>query len=220
MNKGAFSRRAFLAGLAGAGAASALPANAQSRLLGSNGRPIDPIYAEIYGPLPNERFPIPAVDLTQMNVHYLRRVVPYRTSEFPGTIEVDTANRFLYLTLPGGRAIRYGVGVGRQGFAWSGRGIIKYKKEWPTWVPPKEMIARQPELKKYASGMPPGLGNPLGARALYIFENGRDTLYRLHGTQEARTIGHAVSSGCVRLINQDVINLYGRVPDGTPIVVH
>ncbi len=118
--------------------------------------------------------------------------------------------------------MRYGVGLGRAGFEWSGRGKIQWKQRWPKWTPPSEMIARQPELEKYSAengGMPPGLANPLGARALYIFEDGQDTLYRVHGSPEASSIGRAVSSGCVRLLNQDIIDLYDRVPSGSPIVV-
>ena len=141
------------------------------------------------------------------------------TGERPGTIVVDTADRFLYLVRDDGKALRYGVGIGRDGFAWSGRAQIAYKRAWPTWTPPSEMIGRQPELEQYRHGMAPGLGNPLGARALYIFQDGQDTLYRLHGNPDERSIGQAVSSGCVRLLNQDVIDLYERVPSGTPIVV-
>lgn len=135
---------------------------------------------------------------------------------------VDTANYFLYLTYEGGEAMRYGVGLGRQGFEWSGKGVIQYKRQWPRWTPPDEMVARQPELAPFSianGGMPPGLENPLGARALYIFQNGEDTLYRIHGSPEWWTIGKSVSSGCVRMINQDVVDLYGRVPGKTPIVV-
>ena len=115
--------------------------------------------------------------------------------------------------------MRYGVGLGREGFGWNGTATIERKAQWPTWTPPAEMIAREPELEEYRNGMPPGLGNPLGARALYLYQNGRDTLYRLHGTQEAYSIGRAVSSGCVRLLNQDIIDLHMRVPTGSRVVV-
>ena len=115
--------------------------------------------------------------------------------------------------------MRYGVGLGRQGFEWSGRARIAWKRPWPTWTPPAEMIERQPELEEYRHGMEPGLDNPLGARALYIFEGNVDTLYRLHGTNEVWSIGKAVSSGCVRLLNQDAIDLYDRVASGSPILV-
>jgi len=178
-----------------------------------------PEYLQMYRAMPEEPYPIPAVDLSKIDPAYYRRLVDYYSPEQAGTIIVDTPNRYLYLTMENGKAIRYGVGIGRDGFAWGGRARIQYKKAWPTWTPPTEMIARQPELEKYRHGMPPGLANPLGARALYIFEGNRDTLYRLHGTSEYWSIGKAVSSGCVRLLHQDVIDLYNRVPDSTPIVV-
>jgi lipoprotein-anchoring transpeptidase ErfK/SrfK len=176
-------------------------------------------YRLMYGPLPNERFPIPAVDLTRIDPAYFRQLVAYSGPEPVGTIVVDTGNRFLYLVRENGTALRYGIGIGREGFAWDGAATIELKREWPIWTPPAEMIARQPELEDYRFGMDPGLDNPLGARALYLFQNGRDTLYRLHGTIEDWSIGRAVSSGCVRLLNQDVIDLYDRVPVGTRVVV-
>lgn len=175
--------------------------------------------ASAYAAIPNERFPIPAVDTSKIDPRFLRQIIDYETVEPPGTIIVDVAARFLYLVRENGRAIRYGVGVGREGFAWSGRARIAWKRAWPTWTPPAEMIARQPELEKYRNGMQPGLDNPLGARALYIFEGNRDTLYRLHGTNEPWSIGKAVSSGCIRLFNQDVIDLYNRVSANAPIIV-
>ncbi|ADZ70048.1 Lipoprotein, putative [Polymorphum gilvum SL003B-26A1] len=173
----------------------------------------------MYRAMPEERFPVPAVDLRKIDPRYYRQIVPYYSAEPTGTIIVDTPHRFLYLTMEGGQALRYGVGIGRDGFAWGGTARIAYKREWPVWTPPTEMIARQPELEPYRNGMPPGLDNPLGARALYIFEGNRDTLYRLHGTSEFWSIGKAVSSGCVRLLHQDVIDLHDRVPNGTRIVV-
>lgn len=183
------------------------------------GQRIAPEYLQMYRAMPEERFPIPAVNLSKIDPVYYRQYVDYYSSEPAGTIIVDTPNRFLYLTMEGGKAMRYGVGIGRAGFAWGGTARIAYKKEWPTWTPPSEMIGRQPELEQYRHGMPPSLDNPLGARALYIFEGNRDTLYRLHGTSEYWSIGKAVSSGCVRLLHQDVIDLYNRVPNGTRIVV-
>ena len=173
----------------------------------------------MYAPLPLEKFPIRSPNLGLLDPRYWRQVVDDPTGERPGTVVVSTAERFLYLVRDDGKALRYGVGIGRDGFAWSGRALIAYKREWPTWTPPAEMIKRQPELEPYRHGMAPGLDNPLGARALYIFQDGRDTLYRLHGNQDERAIGQAVSSGCVRLLQQDVIDLYERVPSGTPIVV-
>ena len=173
----------------------------------------------MYAARPDEQFPLPAARIDVVPPQYWRQVVDDPTGERPGTIVVDTGNRFLYLVRENGKAMRYGVGIGRDGFAWSGRAQIAYKRAWPTWTPPSEMIDRQPELEQYRRGMAPGLDNPLGARALYIFQDGVDTLYRLHGNPDERSIGQAVSSGCVRLLNQDVIDLYERVPSGTPIVV-
>lgn len=212
------SRRAFLLGSASL-AATALAGCA------TTGRPVpeEPVfsnyYVQMYAAQPYDKFPIPAVDLRQLKPTHFRTEVRDPTGERPGTIVVSTAERYLYLVQENGMAIRYGVGIGRDGFTWSGRGDIARKAAWPTWTPPAEMIARQPEIEPYRNGMPGGLDNPLGARALYIFKNGRDTIYRLHGTNDPRTIGEAVSSGCVRLINQDIIDLYGRVPVGTPILV-
>ena len=166
---------------------------------------------------------IPAVPYQRMDTKYLRQRVPDPTGEPAGTVVVDTPARFLYVVEPGGTAMRYGVGIGREGFAWEGEGIIHWRQPWPRWKPPGEMIARRPELEKYSvanGGMAPGSNNPLGARALYIFQNGRDTLYRLHGTPEWDSIGKATSSGCVRLVNQDVIDLYQRVQYHARIVVH
>lgn len=179
-------------------------------------------YALAYGPQRNEKFVVPAVDLNKVPRRFLRREVTYRTRHPVGTVIVDTSKFFLYLVRPNGRAMRYGVGLGRQGFEWSGEGVIQWKRKWPTWTPPAEMIERQPELAKWSAengGMPPGLKNPLGARALYIFQNGKDTLYRLHGSPEYWSIGKAVSSGCVRLMNQDIIDLYGRVPPKAKLIV-
>lgn len=179
-------------------------------------------YASMYAARPNEMFPLPAIPFERINPVYYRRLVDDPTGERAGMIVVDVAHHFLYLTRGEGKAIRYGVGLGRAGFEWSGRGVIQYKRVWPRWTPPDEMVARQPELEPYSSingGMDPGLNNPLGARALYIFQDDRDTLYRIHGSPEWWTIGKSVSSGCVRMLNQDVIDLYDRVPNGAPILV-
>jgi lipoprotein-anchoring transpeptidase ErfK/SrfK len=143
---------------------------------------------------------------------YRKQPVLYRTTEPPGTIIVDTSARLLYLIQGGGRAMRYGIGVGRDGFRWQGLLKISRKAEWPDWHPPPEMIARQPYLPRFMAGGP---GNPLGARALYL----GDTVYRIHGTNQPQTIGHAISSGCFRLVNDDVVDLYDRVPVGTKVVV-
>ena len=214
------TRRALITGAAGLALAGCTTGTARRPApVVAGPSAIDPYYLAMYAAMPQEKFPIPAVDLRKLDPVYFRQVVDYPTQERPGTLVVDTPNRFLYLVMENGQALRYGVGIGRAGFSWGGRARIAYKRAWPTWTPPAEMIEREPELEKYRNGMEPGLGNPLGARALYLFQNGRDTLYRLHGTQEAYSIGRAVSSGCVRLINQDIIDLYDRVPNGTRVVV-
>lgn len=164
-------------------------------------------------------YEIAAIDPGVVENIWWRTSVPYDGSEAPGTIVIDTKARYLYLVQEGGEALRYGIGVGREGFSWSGTAKIGRRAQWPTWTPPKEMIARDPDTAKYASGMPGGPGNPLGARALYLFDNGKDTLYRIHGTSEPWSIGRAVSSGCIRMLNHDVIDLFGRVPDGATVVV-
>ncbi len=148
----------------------------------------------------------------QLPAAYRRQLVFYRTSEAPGTIIVDTSERFLYLVQGNSRAVRYGIGVGRDGFQWSGLLKVSRKAEWPDWRPPAEMIERQPYLPRFMAGGP---GNPLGARALYLGE----TVYRIHGTNQPQTIGQSVSSGCFRLVNPDVIDLFDRVPVGTKVVV-
>ncbi len=176
----------------------------------------------MYAALRDEEFDVPAIPYQQIDPQYLRQVVRDPTGEKAGSIVVDTGNHFLYLVLGNGNAVRYGVGLGRAGFEWSGRAVMQWKRKWPTWTPPEEMIARAPELEKYSAengGQKPGLDNPLGARALYIFQGQVDTLYRLHGTPQWNSIGKSVSSGCVRLMNQDVIDLYSRVPNKSPILV-
>ncbi len=141
-----------------------------------------------------------------------RRVVHYPTNEAPGTIIVDTPNTYLYYVLPGGQAIRYGVGVGREGFTWAGVKTVERKAEWPDWTPPPEMIARSPYLPRFMAG---GVTNPLGARAMYL----GGTFYRIHGTNAPSTIGSRATSGCIRMVNEDVVDLYDRVKVGTKVVV-
>jgi lipoprotein-anchoring transpeptidase ErfK/SrfK len=168
-----------------------------------------PVYANAPAadPVPNRRS-----QNFHMDPRYLRQEVAYDGKQAPGTIVIDTPNHFLYLVEEDGKALRYGIGVGRPGFTWSGTHAISAKKEWPDWVPPKEMLKRQPYLPHLMAGGP---NNPLGARALYI----GSTLYRIHGSNEPWTIGHNVSSGCIRMRNADVIDLYGRVKVGTKVVV-
>jgi lipoprotein-anchoring transpeptidase ErfK/SrfK len=192
-------------------------------------RSIDPAlrgqYAALYARVDDEPFPIPAVKLGDIDPEFLRKPLLFPTNEPAGTIIIDAQNHFLYFVQGGGRAIRYGVGVGRQGFGWSGVATVHDKQEWPDWYPPKEMLARQPELRRQVTelqsgiGVPGGLRNPLGARAMYLWQGNKDTLYRIHGTVEPWTIGQSVSSGCIRMINQDVIDLYQRVPVGARVVV-
>lgn len=182
---------------------------------------IHPQYAAMYDANQTEAFPVPAVDLTRIDPAFLRREITYDTAEQPGTIVVDTQRRYAYLVRPRGRAIRYGVGVGKEeAFNFEGEAIVARKAEWPRWTPTPNMIRREPErYAPFAGGLEGGPDNPLGPRALYLYKDGRDTLYRLHGTNEPWTIGTTVSSGCVRLLNQDIIDLYRRVPVGTKVVV-
>lgn len=176
-----------------------------------------------YGPVPGEPFPIPAVPAGVVPRRYWRQRVenPF-PDEPPGTIVVDPYAFYLHLVENRDEAMRYGVGVGRDGFSWSGRARLQYRRKWPRWKAPDDMVARNPALKPYsvaAGGMDPGPMNPLGARALYLFQNGEDTLYRIHGNPEAHSIGKAVSSGCIRMLNHDVIDLHDRVRDGAAVVV-
>ena len=150
---------------------------------------------------------------------YARTEVKFTNSEKPGTVIVETGTRHLYYILNNRRAIRYGVAVGKEGFAWSGSSTIKRKVEWPKWYPPKEMIKRKPSLKKWAGGQPGGPKNPLGAAALYLFQGNKDTLYRIHGTNAPSSIGTAASSGCIRMRNEDIQHLYSKVGLGTKVIV-
>lgn len=173
-----------------------------------------------YGSVSDGGFIVPAVDGTAIDPSLMRQEVAWRGKQRPGSIVVDISERRLYLVQPGGRALRYGVGVGRTESAnFRGTAIIGRKEKWPHWTPTANMIAAIPQYRAYAGGMEGGIDNPLGARALYLYRNGRDTLFRLHGTTEPETIGQAVSSGCIRLFNQDIIDLYNRVPIGTRVTV-
>jgi lipoprotein-anchoring transpeptidase ErfK/SrfK len=188
---------------------------------------IDPGFfsGDIYGPVTSEPFPVRAVASHEVDQQYRRTVVSDPTGKPAGTITIDPRSRYLYLSLGNGKAIRYGVGVGREGFLWAGTATIHDKQAWPDWYPPKEMFQRQPEIKKSMTtlqsgiGMKGGPGNPLGARAMYLWQGNKDTLFRIHGTLEPSTIGKNVSSGCIRMINQDVMDLYERVPVGTTVIV-
>jgi len=220
-----FARSAFTAALAVAGLAAAAPALANSgggfapfpiAPMQYQSGPVDagafPAYrSERQRPDAGQRYasrgPVDAAARTTT-----REVVAYNGPHGVGTVVINTTERRLYLVLGNGRALRYSVGVGREGFQWSGRQTITNKQEWPDWTPPEEMLRRQPYLPRYMAGGP---HNPLGARALYL----GGTLYRIHGSNEPETIGHAVSSGCIRMLNEDVVDLYQRVKVGTPVVV-
>ena len=211
---GALNRRRFLLGAAATIGALGLAGCA------SSGTDMSLAEAKLaYGPLPNERFPVPAVNVSKINPKYLRRIVRYDTDEAPGTIIVDPRNYYVYRIEDNGMATRYGANVGRQGFLWSGDAYIGRKAEWPVWTPPREMIKRQPEVAIYAGGMPPGLGNPLGARTLYLYQDGRYTLFTIYSTIMPETIGKGISSGCIGLLTQDMVHLYERTPVKTKVVV-
>jgi lipoprotein-anchoring transpeptidase ErfK/SrfK len=160
-----------------------------------------------------------AVDLEAIHPELLRNQVEYASDEVPGTIVIDTKGPFLYLVQGEGKALRYGLAVGREGFGWTGEGTIARNAQWPTWTPPPEMIKREPYLEKWKAGMPGGTQNPLGARALYIYFGGLDSGYRIHGTNTPGSIGRAASSGCFRMLNQDVIDLYEQVEKGAKVIV-
>ncbi|WP_375571658.1 L,D-transpeptidase [Ahrensia marina] len=199
------SRRSLLLGAAGT-AAVASTAKADSAIdafLDSVG--LDPTTAAQQG--------------FRIDRQWLPQDVSYSGRERPGTIVIDVASRYLYHVQEGGTARRYGIGVGRDGFRWAGAAVVGRKAEWPTWTPPAAMIRRQPELREWAGGMPGGVDNPLGARALYLYRGGRDTLYRIHGTNAPWTIGQAMSSGCIRMVNEHVEELYERVRVGSRVIV-
>jgi lipoprotein-anchoring transpeptidase ErfK/SrfK len=210
---GGLSRRSFVLGSAAGFGALALAGCAT---------PGGMSFAEaqkVYGPVPDEKFPIPAVDVKKLNPKYYRRTVRYETKEAPGTIIVDPGKFYVYRVEGDGNATRYGANVGRAGFLWSGEAYVGRKAEWAVWTPPKEMIQRQPEAAKYAGGMPGGLDNPLGARTLYLYQNGVYTLYTIYSTSVPQSIGTGVTSGCTGLLSQDMIDLYSRTPVQTKVIV-
>ncbi|MCX7899581.1 MAG: L,D-transpeptidase [Methylocystis sp.] len=208
---GRLDRRSFLIGSAGLGALGLAGCMSTDGMLADA--------AKIYGPLPDEKHPIPAVDLSKLNPKYFRQKVRYETKEVPGTIIVDPANYYVYRIEGDGIATRYGANVSRPGFQWSGEVYVGRKAEWPVWTPPKEMMARQPEARKYAKGMPGGLDNPLGARVLYLYKNGVYTVCTIYSTSDPETIGKGITSGCTGLLSQDMIDLYSRTPIKTKVVM-
>ena len=181
--------------------------------------PVDPASnraAGVIGVIPDEPFNVPKVDLALVPPEFRKQLVDYDGPEREGTLVIDTHARFLYLVREGRTAIRYGIGVGRAGFTWSGTAVIKRKAKWPGWRPTADMLKRRPNIPRYVE---PGVDNPLGCRALYLYQGDKDTLYRIHGTNEPWTVGGTDSSGCIRLLNEDIYDLYGRVPLGTTVVV-
>jgi lipoprotein-anchoring transpeptidase ErfK/SrfK len=166
-----------------------------------------------------EPFPVFKSEPEQLEYRFRKREVGFETTEAPGTIIVDTQRFFLYFVLPGGRAIRYGIGVGRAGMRWTGTATIARKAKWPTWTPTGEMLERHVNYAQWKDGMPGGPDNPLGARAMYLLNDGKDNQFRIHGTPVPKTIGQATTSGCFRMLNIDVIDLYDRVNVGTRVVV-
>jgi len=213
LRSGRLNRRSFLfgsaVGLGALGLAGCVTSDGMSRTEA----------AKLYGRVPDEKFPIPPVDVSKIDPKYYRQTVRYDTKEAPGTIIVDPGNYYVYRIEGDGNATRYGANVGRAGFLWSGEAYVGRKAEWPIWTPPKEMILRQPEARKYAGGMPGGLDNPLGARTLYLYQNGVYTLYTIYSTSDAESIGKGITSGCTGLLSQDMIDLYSRTPIKTKVVV-
>jgi len=200
--------------------ALALPALAGCAAFVPPPPPPPEITALSYSTMSDAGHRIPGVDLARIPLEFHRQVVADPATEAPGTVVIDTALRHLTLVLGDGWALRYGIGVGREGFGWTGVATVAAMRPWPVWTPPPEMIRRQPDLARWAEGQPGGPANPLGARAIYLVdEAGVDRGYRIHGTPEWRSIGTAASSGCFRMLNQDVIDLYGRVVRGTRVLV-
>jgi lipoprotein-anchoring transpeptidase ErfK/SrfK len=205
------SRRLLLGALMSAPLAACQTAQAPRSPAGA-----DPYAGWYVGFMPDQPYDVPLVDRTRMDARYMRQTVAYDGSERPGTIVVDIDERLLYLVQPDGRALRYGIGVGRQGFSWKGVATVGRKGVWPAWSPTRTMVSIRPDLPRFREA---GLDNPLGARALYLYQGGGDTLFRIHGTNEPWSIGEQVSSGCVRMLNEDVVDLYERVPVGTTVFV-
>ena len=211
----AFTRRMFLASaplaLAGCVAGDGSLSSSQDN---------SPAFLGLYPELTEGDITIPALDVSEIEPRFLRQVVDYNGAHKPGSIVVDTPRRHLYFVLAGKKAVRYGCGVGKAGFEFKGAGVIGRTAVWPHWAPTPNMIAVQPQrYGPVKAGMPGGIDNPLGARALYIHRDGHESNYRVHGTDEPSTIGEAVSSGCIRLFNHDIIDLHSRVARGAPIMV-
>jgi lipoprotein-anchoring transpeptidase ErfK/SrfK len=212
-NPARLNRRSFLTGsAAGLGALGLSGCVTGDDMLRAEAR-------KFYAAVPDDKFPIPAVDIGRIDPKYFRQTVRYDSKEAPGTIIVDPSNYFVYRIEGDGAATRYGANVSRPGFRWSGEVYVGRKAEWPTWTPPKEMIQRQPEARQYARGMPGGLENPLGARVLYLYKNGVYTVYTIYSTSDPDTIGSGITSGCTGLLSQDMIDLYSRTPIKTKVIM-
>lgn len=203
----ALLRRALLIGLAVMPVAECVPVRIEAPV-----GPVDPRSGWYMGSVADGPYEIPLVNRSKLRPELVRQTVPYHGRERPGTVVVDVTHRFLYVVENDGKATRYGVGVGREGFAWAGISTVSTKREWPAWIPPPQMLKRKPDLPHHMEGGPE---NPLGARALYL----GTSLYRIHGTNEPWTIGEQASSGCIRVLNEDILDLYDRVPVGTTVVV-
>lgn len=210
--------RALVLALSLAGLAACVPTTTTSTKQASALKADVPT-EDIYLATADNGFKVPAVPVEKVPDQFERQVVDYQTEEVPGTIIINPAEKHLYFVTGRGKAIRYGIAVGKAGFEWHGVANVTNRKPWPMWTPPPEMIDRKPELAKWENGQPGGPTNPLGARALYLTTDGRDYGYRIHGTPDWWSIGKNASSGCIRMINQDVMDLYNRVPDGAKVIV-
>lgn len=211
--------RSFLLLVAAIGLSACASEPVVTRIAGPDVQ-VDRETLRMYGPVQDGEFLIPAVPPQALSERNARQLVDYWSDEEPGTIIVDPFARFLYYVLDGNRAVRYGIAVGEEGRGFSGRAVVPVKREWPSWTPTRNMIREDPEqYGPWADGMEGGPSNPLGARALYLYRNGRDTMYRIHGTNDVYSIGRATSAGCIRLYNQDILDLYQRVEPGTKVVV-
>jgi lipoprotein-anchoring transpeptidase ErfK/SrfK len=205
------SRRTLLAGLSVAPLAACNTVRYDPGLAET-----DDLSSWYVGSIPDGEHEIPVVDKARIKPQYRRQTVAWSGGQRPGTIIVDIDDRLLYLVQDGGTALRYGVGVGRQGYSWRGTAVVGRKGVWPNWSPTTTMVSLKPNLPRYMKG---GVDNPLGARALYLHQGGRDILFRIHGTNEPWSIGDAMSSGCIRMLNEDIHDLYNRVPVGTTVMV-
>jgi lipoprotein-anchoring transpeptidase ErfK/SrfK len=215
-----FALRALLAMTVSAGLAACVPTTTTTSTTSAAApAPVSVPQEGIYLATSDNGIAIPAIDPAKVPAQFQRQIVDFPSTEAPGTVIINPATKHLYFITGNNKAIRYGIAVGAAGFQWSGQALVTNRRHWPTWTPPKEMIERKPELSKWEKGQPGGPTNPLGARALYLTTNGVDYGYRIHGTPDWWSIGKNASSGCIRMINQDVMDLYNRVPEGAKVIV-